>query len=563
MAVQGQDPEQFLADERFSRVFTYSGDHTQEHSKPICISYADYGYHGTDNSQAEKVFLYFGPLLGSRMLFVLKDFLAKENGVRIIHADRPGFGETPDVVADERLAFWRKATFALLQHLQIRHVHLGAQSAGTIYALDFILHYPEMLYSENAYLAIGAPWVHPSHSRIWHMSMTQALPNSLLGQVDKLVSLFYVVSAPVSDTSFGLTSAFGWWFGGQPSGENAAATAPDPEVAFAEALGSKAADFIYARPIHGISQESILLLQKTEGASGWADWGDYDTLVPRLRRALAEKNRRLMVDCFFSQTDSMIGDPGTAGPEWFTRCWRQDGKDDDVIQFSSRVIDGADHDSIWATEFGVARDVFDPLKFDAFSKLPRALVPASIETSKYAGAYVKLETDKDTKQDTHRFDWNSFKASVVGYKGDYLAFNKFKSTNIAPSESTVQIMAERIVKFLFNMFSVSVEEGDIRALISPIEATFINLKEKSSDGFLDFNNSNDGGNSSWEYRMQLALPIPEKPDYFYSLVTTIKSGADASNESEWWGLVPSSSKILSATLDAMDLIVMKSFQNPE
>ncbi|KAF6817203.1 hypothetical protein CPLU01_13650 [Colletotrichum plurivorum] len=528
MAVQDHDLEQYLADERFSRVFTYPGDSTDEHSKPICISYADYGHNGTESSQVEKVFLYFGPLLGSRMLFILKDSLAKEYGVRIIHADRPGFGETPDVVADERLAFWRKATFALLQHLQIRHVHLGAQSAGTIYALDFILHYPEMLYPENAYLAIGAPWVHPSHSRIWHMSITHALPNSLLGQVDKLVSLFSVVSAPVSDTSFGLTSAFGRWFGAQPSGENAATTAPNPEAAFAEALGYKVADFIYARPIHGISQESILLLQKAEGASGWADWGDYDTLVPLLRRALAEKNRRLMVDCFFSQTDSMIGDPGTAGPEWFTSCWGQDGKDDDVIQFSSRVIDGADHDSIWGTEFGVARDVFDlsnplqtislkfvartsaPVKLDAFSKLPHALVPASIEVAKYARAYVNSRPTK---------------TSSKAHAGDDLVFNKFKSTTIAPSESTVQIMAERIVKFLFDVLSVSMQEGDIRALISTIEATFINLKEKSSNGFLDFNNSNDGHNSSWEYRIQPAFPIPDKPEYFYSLVTTIKLGA--------------------------------------
>ncbi|KAF6807202.1 hypothetical protein CPLU01_15821 [Colletotrichum plurivorum] len=362
MAVQGQDPEQFLADERFSRVFTYSRDSTHENSKPISISYADYGYHGTERSQAEKVFLYFGPLLGSRMLFVAKDALAKEHGVRIIQADRPGFGETPDVEADERLAFWRKATFALLQHLQIRHVHLGAQSAGTIYALDFMLHYPEMLYPENAYLAIGAPWVHPSHSRIWQMSMTHALPNALLGQVDKLVSLFSVVSAPVLDTSFGLTSAFGRWFGAQPSGEGAAATAPDPAVAFAEALDPKLVDFINARPIHGMSQEAILLLQKTEGASGWADWGDYNTLVPRLRHALAEKGRRLVVECFFSQTDSMIGNPGTAGPEWFKSCWKKDGRDDDVIQFSCRVIDGTDHNSIWAMEFGVARDVFERIR---------------------------------------------------------------------------------------------------------------------------------------------------------------------------------------------------------
>ncbi|ETS84158.1 hypothetical protein PFICI_02183 [Pestalotiopsis fici W106-1] len=297
MAVPDRDVETFLADERFSKVFTYPPDPAQGRPNALRISYADYGYRNTENPNVEKVFLFFGPLLGSRMLHIAKDALAKEYGVRIINADRPGFGDTPDVDAEGRLAFWRKALFALLQHLQIRHVHLGAQSAGTVYAVDFILHYPEMLYSHNAYLAIGAPWIHPSHSRIWYMSVTNALPRFLLVQVDKLASLFSVVSAPILETSFGLTSALGTWFATQPAGDDAS-TAVDPAVAFAEALDPKLADFIYAMPVHGISNESIVLMKKTQGTSGWADWVDYDVLVPRLKTAMAENGQCLVVDCF-------------------------------------------------------------------------------------------------------------------------------------------------------------------------------------------------------------------------------------------------------------------------
>ena len=241
-------------------------------------------------------------------------------------------------------------------------MHVGAQSAGTVYALDFIFHYPEILYPDNAYLAIGAPWIHPSQSRIWHMSVTHALPKFLLGQVDKLASLFSVVSPPILETSFGLTSAFGQWFAPQPAGEDANAAAVDPAVAFAEALDPKLADFIYASPINGLSNEAIMLLQRTQDVSGWADWGNYDTLVPRLRRALVEKDRRLSVECLSSETDSMIGDPGTLGPEWFKSCWSPDGKDDDAIQFSCRVINGTDHNSIWVTQWGVPRDVFNRIR---------------------------------------------------------------------------------------------------------------------------------------------------------------------------------------------------------
>ncbi len=107
MTVRDQDVERFLADERFSRVFTYPPDPAQGRPEALRISYADYGYHNTEDPKAEKVFLFFGPFLGSRMLFIAKDALAKEYGVRIINADRPGFGETPDIEAERRLAFWR------------------------------------------------------------------------------------------------------------------------------------------------------------------------------------------------------------------------------------------------------------------------------------------------------------------------------------------------------------------------------------------------------------------------------------------------------------------------
>jgi hypothetical protein len=181
---------------------------------------------------------------------------------------------------------------------------------------------------------------------------------------------------------------------------------------------------------------------------------------------------------------------------------------------------------------------------------------------KFAGAYVKLEIDKDTNEDKRWFDWNSFKSSVDSYNGDDLTFDKYKSTSIARSESTVKTMVDKIVNFLVEALSVAMDDGAIKALTSTIEATFTNLKEKSSNGFLDFNKSNDGSNSSWEYRIQFAFLNPDLEDYFYSLVTTIKLEANVSDESAWWSLVSSSSKSFSATIDAMKLVVKKGFKNP-
>ncbi|KAK8108243.1 delta-endotoxin CytB [Apiospora kogelbergensis] len=186
----------------------------------------------------------------------------------------------------------------------------------------------------------------------------------------------------------------------------------------------------------------------------------------------------------------------------------------------------------------------------------------ALQVMKFAGTYLKFETDPDTKQDTRWFDWSSFTASINNYTGDDLTFDKYKNTVIASKESTVSTMVEKIVKFLLDALSLVLDETYIKALTSTIEATFTNLKEKSSNGFLDFKKSKNGQNSSWEYRVQFAFPNPDLSDFFYSLVTTIKLEANVSDESEWWGLVGSSSKNFSATIDAMQLVVRKGFKKP-
>lgn len=187
------------------------------------------------------------------------------------------------------------------------------------------------------------------------MAIVQCLPEILLRQTDKFASFFSTVSAPVVENSFRFANNLSSWLWTQTPEE--IVTNTDSRVAFAEALDPKVFEFIFARPVHGMSNEAILLMKKAQGVSGWADWGDYDTLVLRLRQILQENDRRLVIDVFFSETDSVIGNPGTAGPEWFKHCWKCDGEDG-TIQFFSKVVSGTDHDSIWATRWGMARDVF-------------------------------------------------------------------------------------------------------------------------------------------------------------------------------------------------------------
>ncbi|KAL1738635.1 delta-endotoxin CytB [Schizophyllum fasciatum] len=191
--------------------------------------------------------------------------------------------------------------------------------------------------------------------------------------------------------------------------------------------------------------------------------------------------------------------------------------------------------------------------FQPFSKLPKPLVPTSMQVMKFSGNFVKVTNDVKT------FDWAGFKNAVNGYKGDDLTFDKFKENTIARSDATVRIMVDKIVKFLLEALSVVIDADELTATI---EATFLNLKSAKSNGWADFSKSRESNNSSWEYRILFAVPNPDLEDYFYSLITTIKLEADIAEESSWWGLVSSSHSNFSATIDSMELVVKEGFRNP-
>jgi hypothetical protein len=173
---------------------------------------------------------------------------------------------------------------------------------------------------------------------------------------------------------------------------------------------------------------------------------------------------------------------------------------------------------------------------------------------KFSGDYVR------TANNTKSFDWTAFKAAVDKYPGDDLSFDKFKSTTIARSEATVDVMVQKIVDFLLQALSVVI---DTKELAATITATFTNLKNASSHDSVAFHTTTTSSNSAWEYRILFALPNPDLTDFFYSLVTTIKLEANIQTEKEWWGLMSNTTKNFSATIDAMELVVMKGFKNPD
>ncbi|WXC63382.1 hypothetical protein SNK03_009204 [Fusarium graminearum] len=61
--------------------------------------------------------------------------------------------------------------------------------------------------------------------------------------------------------------------------------------------------------------------------------------------------------------------------------------------------------------------------FDSVLELPPSLRAVASQLVQYAGTCVKVETDGEPNQETHRFDWQSFMNSVNDRPTDDLSFD--------------------------------------------------------------------------------------------------------------------------------------------
>jgi hypothetical protein len=95
----------FLNEPRFNRTFEYIPSGST--SGALKIKYADYGYRNEAHPEQERIMLFSGPLMGSRLVLATKDSLAIKHKIRIISADRPGMGGTDPVAPKDRLTIWR------------------------------------------------------------------------------------------------------------------------------------------------------------------------------------------------------------------------------------------------------------------------------------------------------------------------------------------------------------------------------------------------------------------------------------------------------------------------
>ncbi|KAK5657630.1 hypothetical protein OQA88_2702 [Cercophora sp. LCS_1] len=351
--------DEYIKDARFHRVFELPANPASGREENFKVQYADFGYRNEADPNQENVLLFFGPLMASRLLHVAKDGFAKQHKIRIINPDRPGIGGTDPVDMKERLGIWREAIPALLAHLGIQHVFVACHSGGTVWALDMTLHHPELLHPSKAYIAIGAPWILPAHTGLTIMSLVNIFPATLVNQTDKFVRLVNNHIGPMIGTSMGFTANAIAKLVPSPSSQGEGQVPEgSEEVKLEETLWPKIMNQVYEDGVEGISSEALLLMQKTGNTGGWSDWGDYDMLIPRLADLFRAQGRKLKVDIFYAEKDTLIGDGGSKGPLWFDKCWQADGLRD-AITFQSETVKGADHDGIWTFKQGTIQALFE------------------------------------------------------------------------------------------------------------------------------------------------------------------------------------------------------------
>jgi pimeloyl-ACP methyl ester carboxylesterase len=66
----------------------------------------------------------------------------------------PGMGGSTPVALDQRIEVWLEIVPALLKHLDIQRVSLMCHSAGTIYLLNTLYRFPEILDPKAPFVAL-------------------------------------------------------------------------------------------------------------------------------------------------------------------------------------------------------------------------------------------------------------------------------------------------------------------------------------------------------------------------------------------------------------------------
>ncbi|KAI4740458.1 hypothetical protein E4T50_09105 [Aureobasidium sp. EXF-12298] len=324
----------------------------------------------TTNSNDENlpVVLFCHPMGAARYMIYGFENLAKKVGVRVVIIDRPGFGGSTAVPVEERVSTWLEAVPVVLKYLGVRHVAVVSHSAGTVYAINTVVHLSHLLHPQRPFVGCFAPWVHPTHSSAPLMQVVVKLPTSILGNlhhIQAFVAGYIAPSVSFSAARLGVSEALDEETCQRIFGMSAEMR---EQVVKLQGLWQRGED------TSAISADATLCMQK-QGQ----DWGVYSSL-PKAISVLettfgtnpsptspdptnqpppsSTHPRKLTFHVYFSSSDVMIG---KGGQQYFESCWKAANTSGE-IDFVAKTVPDSDHDSTILAEKGCIEEVFMEVK---------------------------------------------------------------------------------------------------------------------------------------------------------------------------------------------------------
>jgi hypothetical protein len=256
-----------------------------------------------------------------------------------------------------------------------------------------MLTYPHLLHPQQPYVCFFAPWVHPIHSKVTQMRVTELLPAPMIGK-------FAAAAKFINDNVLPLSGFSGSLIEGSKSSfpllnprvtvplDPAANPCPLPSDTSEEAYRDLALDdrntveqlrefiaqFMFAERTDGISADAQLFMRKPRSIS-WGSpsmqWSDMDYFVPFFSKMIGEdakvksRQRIWIIDAVHAESDNMVGEKGR---NWFDNCWAPEGThgsesrspqaEDDTphlpYEYRSSVVPDTDHNFVMDPRFGAS-----------------------------------------------------------------------------------------------------------------------------------------------------------------------------------------------------------------
>lgn len=296
--------------------------------------------------------------------------------VPLLSPNSPGFGGTTSVPLSQRLPTFLEIVPALLAHLKIKHIHIAAQSAGTLFALNLLALNPGLLSPSHPSITLFSPWVHQSHTGISVLLAASKLPDFMLNHWASLTGFMINSLMPSFATSSGALASFSSWFGSStvgtsPNNASKEATKAWEEQRCVEVFGVSVAvkveldklvmKYAFGEECSGGNDEARLCLKSLSDVS-WGALESYPAYITSLSEVWKERvddgSPKLTFRVLLAEEDAMIGEKGA---KYLQEVWTKEACGTGVdIEFIT--LDGTDHDSVLDPVRGAVVELYKAVK---------------------------------------------------------------------------------------------------------------------------------------------------------------------------------------------------------